>query len=161
MNIKLKFKNINDCNGLPKVKVTLDSQVLYDGLVQSEIQVDSVAIDNCSLNIEHYGKNPNTDCIVEDGKIIRDRNFELDTIVIDNYDIEELKWQSVYVTEDGEVLEKCLFFGKNGIYQLKFASPVLKWILATRHQLNNNDPYWLQDYESYVSACNLLNNSTE
>lgn len=158
MNIKLKFKNINDCNGLPKVKVILGNQVLYDGLVKPEISVDTDNTENCNLDIKHYGKNPNTDCIVENGTIVKDRNFELDTIIIDNYDIEELKWQSVYVTEDNDVLEKCLFFGKNGVYHLKFYSPVLKWMLDTRHQLNNNDPYWLQDYESYVSACNLLNN---
>lgn len=158
MNIKLKFKNINDCNGLPKVKVIIGDQVLYDGLVKPEISVDTDNTENCNLDIEHYGKNTNTDCIVENGTIVKDRNFELDTIIIDNYDIEELKWQSVYVTEDNDVLEKCLFFGKNGVYHLKFYSPALKWILDTRHQLNNNDPYWLQDYESYVSACNLLNN---
>ena len=158
MNIKLKFKNINDCNGFPKVKVTLGNQVLYMGLVKSEISVDIDNTENCYLDIEHYGKNPRTDCIVENGTIVKDKNFELDTIIIDNYDIEELKWQSAYVTEDEEVLEKCLFFGKNGVYHFKFSSPILKWILETRHQLNNNDPYWLQDYESYVSACSLLNN---
>lgn len=158
MNIKLKFKNINHCNGIPTVKIAINDAVLYAGEVQPIISLDFLDSEQNFLVIEHYGKNPNTDCRVVDGVIVQDKNCELSSIEIDSYDIEELKWNSVYVTEDQETLDKCLFFGKNGRYSLQFTSPVLKWILSTRHEMNNNDPYWEEDYESYMSACKLLSN---
>jgi hypothetical protein len=114
---------------------------------------------NIKLRIEHYGKDPVVDTVVDNGAIVRDRSCELDTIEVDGYSLEELKWHSAYHCEDGSVLDKCLFFGKNGTWHIAFELPVLKWVLKTRHEINRNDPDWQQDYESYVRACRLLNKS--
>lgn len=158
MNIKLKFKHINKCNGVPKLKISVNDIQVYDNFVQSEIEIDQALSDSeIMLVIEHYNKDPNTDTVVDSNhSIIQDKNCELDSITIDEYDIEELKWQGYYLTCDNEKLDGCLFFGKNGKFYLNVSQPILRWILKTRNEILNNDPDWEQDYESYISACKLL-----
>lgn len=157
MNIKLKFKNINECNGVPKLCISMNSTELFKGDVLPEIELNTDAVTTACLTITHFDKNNSTDVIVKDGVVVADKNCELEDIIIDGYNLEELKWRSVYFTEDDEVLDGCLFFGKNGHLELKFETPVLRWILKSRHETLNNDPYWEQDYESYTAACKLIN----
>ena len=160
MNLVLKFKNIQDCNGLPRIRIVINDAVVFENTVCPLITVQCHPVDNkINLSIEHYGKDPSKDTVVVDGTIVQDRSCELDTIEVDGYDLQELKWLSAYHCDDGTVLDKCLFFGKNGTWRSNFELPVLKWILRTRHEINGNDPGWSEDYESYVSACRLLNKS--
>jgi len=160
MNLTLKFKNIQDCNGLPRIRIVINDAVVFENEVCSLIPVQCHPVDNkINLSIEHYGKDPSTDTVVADGAIVQDRSCELDTIEVDGYDLQELKWLSAYHCDDGSVLDKCLFFGKNGTWRIAFELPALRWILRTRHEINRNDPAWSEDYESYVRACRLLNKS--
>ena len=160
MNLTLKFKNIQDCNGLPRIRIVINDAVVFENEVCSLIPVQCHPVDNkINLSIEHYGKDPSTDTVVADGAIVQDRSCELDTIEVDGYDLQELKWLSAYHCDDGTVLDKCLFFGKNGTWRIAFELPALRWILRTRHEINGNDPAWSEDYESYVRACRLLNKS--
>jgi hypothetical protein len=160
MNLALKFKNIQDCNGLPNIRIMINDAVVFENTVCPLITVQCHPVDNkINLSIEHYGKDTSTDTVVVDGAIVQDRSCELDTIEVDGYDLQELKWLSAYHCDDGTVLDKCLFFGKNGTWRIAFELPALKWILRTRHEINRNDPDWSEDYESYVSACRLLNKS--
>ena len=160
MNLALKFKNIQDCNGLPNIRIVINDAVVFENTVCSLITIQCHPVDNkINLSIEHYGKDPSKDTVVVDGAIVQDRSCELDTIEVDGYDLQELKWLSAYHCDDGTVLDKCLFFGKNGTWHIAFELPALKWILRTRHEINGNDPDWSEDYESYVRACRLLNKS--
>lgn len=157
MNLILKFKNINSVQGVPVLDIAINNRCVWHGDVQNEIHIQHDDCDLIALDISHVDKDPSKHCIVENGQIIADRNCELDEIIVDSYNIEELKWQSSYVTTDNEVLDKCLFFGKNGTWSISLELPILRWILRTRHELMNNDPTWEQDYESYTTACKLLN----
>ena len=160
MNLALKFKNIQDCNGLPRIRIVINNAVVFENTVCPLITIQCHPVDNkINLSIEHYGKDSSTDTVVVDGVIVQDRSCELDTIEVDGYDLQELKWLSAYHCDDGTVLDKCLFFGKNGTWRIAFELPALKWILCTRHEINRNDPNWSEDYESYVRACRLLNKS--
>ncbi len=160
MNLTLKFKNIQDCNGLPDIRISINDAVVFENTVCPLITVQCHPVDNkINLSIEHYGKDPSKDTVVVDGAIAQDRSCELDSIEVDGYDLQELKWLSAYHCDDGTVLDKCLFFGKNGTWHIAFELPALKWILRTRHEINHNDPTWSEDYESYVRACRLLNKS--
>jgi len=153
MRLKLKFKNIVDA---PKCKILVDDVELYSGPVLSDFEYNYPHIDSqCWIVIEHWDKLP-SDTIVQDGKIIRDKSFELDKIVIDEYDIEELIWNSKFLASDGQTYPSCLFFGPNGKFILNFYNPVLHWILKTRHEKNNNDPHWEEDYNYYQQACEIL-----
>ena len=160
MNLTLKFKNIQDCNGLPNIRIVINDAVVFENTVCPLITIQCHPVDNkINLSIEHYGKDSSTDTMVVDGVIVQDRSCELDTIEVDGYDLQELKWLSAYHCDDGTVLDKCLFFGKNGTWHIAFELPALRWILRTRHEINRNDPDWSEDYESYVRACRLLNKS--
>ena len=160
MNLTLKFKNIQDCNGLPNIRIVINDAVVFENTVCPLITIQCHPVDNkINVSIEHYGKDPSTDTVLADGVIVQDRSCELDTIEVDGYDLQELKWLSAYHCDDGTMLDKCLFFGKNGTWRIAFELPALRWILRTRHEINDNDPTWSEDYESYVRACRLLNKS--
>lgn len=153
MKLQLKFKNIVDS---PHCVIRMNEQELYRGVTPANFLNEFEQLESdCVLVIEHIDKLP-SDTIVEDGKIIRDRSFELDQIIIDEYNLEELKWASEFRASDGAVYTSCLFFGPNGEFVLKFNNPVLRWILKTRHEKNNNDLHWEEDYNYYQQACKIL-----
>jgi hypothetical protein len=153
MKLQLKFKNIVDS---PHCAIRINGQELYRGGVPADFLNNFEQLESdCVLVIEHINKQP-SDTIVKGGTIIRDRSFELDQIVIDGYDLEELKWTSEFRAQDGAVYASCLFFGPNGKFVLKFSNPVLPWMLKTRHEKNNNDPHWEEDYNYYQQACKIL-----
>jgi len=156
MKIQLQFKNIVD---EPRCHILINNQVLFAGITQLHHAFDvPVPEGACRLTIVHHDKAPEH-TIVENNVIVRDRSFELERCVIDDYDLQELVWHSKFVADDGAVYKSCLFFGLNGEFRLDFENPALLWILRTRHEQNNNDPCWQEDYESYVRACRLLNKS--
>jgi hypothetical protein len=155
MKIILNFENINCFNGAPLVAVSVNDVNYHRGPVTKTIQIECPDTDHAILNIEHYGKQ-HCDTQVSDGVIVQDKNFTLKNIVVDEYDIEELKWDSNFTTHDNTVIPGCLFFGPNGTYSLSFQRPILKWILQTRHQKNHNDPNWEEDYNYYCQANKLL-----
>lgn len=153
MKLQLKFKNIVDS---PHCVIRMNEQELYRGVTPADFLNEfEQSESDCILVVEHIDKHP-SDTIVEDGKIIRDRSFELEQITIDGYNLEELKWASEFQAKDGAVYTSCLFFGPNGEFILKFNNPVLRWILKTRHDKNNNDPHWEEDYNYYQQACKIL-----
>lgn len=159
MKLELNFKNINSCNGVPLLKISVNQQVCWDNPVQEKISLEyAIDVERINLTVEHYGKNNLTDTISHNGLITQDKNCELDSIVVDGYNLAELKWRSYYQTQDGERLDQCLFFGKNGCWHLTFDLPILRWILKTQHETKNNDPHWEEDYENYIQACKLINN---
>jgi len=137
-------------------RVYVNDHRLYSGPVIDECTADiDVAPGIACLVIEHWDKQPQ-DTVVENGVIVRDRSFELDSIKIDGYSLEELKWHSEFQAHDGVVYPSCLFFGPNGKFVLNFETPVLRWILQTKHEKNNDDPHWEEDYNYYTEACRLL-----
>jgi hypothetical protein len=148
MRLHLTFKNIVDN---PKCRIYINQQLLAEGTVEPsyEFNIDLDAVE-CCLRIDHWDKNP-SDTIVENGKIIRDRSFELEKIIIDGYDLQELIWQSSFVSSNSERYESCLFFGPNGSFELSFHLPILHWILS-----NRNESGWEEDYNHYQTACQLL-----
>ena len=153
MKLDLEFINIVDS---PLCCISINGKEFYSGPVLEHYSLDTdVPQGELALTIAHWGKRPE-DTIVEQGTIVRDRSFELSSVIIDGHNIEELKWQSEFQADDGAVYPSCLFFGPNGQYVLKFENPVLRWILKTRHNKNNNDPHWEEDYNYYMEACRLL-----
>lgn len=153
MKLQLTFKNIVDD---PQCKILINETLLYEGATQNSYAFDlAVPQGSCRLTIVHCDKSPEH-TIVENGIIVRDRSFELTKCVIDGYDLQELIWLSRFVADSGEVYNSCLFFGPNGQFQLDFENPVLRWLLRSRHERDNNDSNWEQDFEYYQQACKLL-----
>lgn len=154
MKIELTFDNIVD---QPQCAVAIDNQRLYQGPVKPQLTCDVVAPNKHHvLYIEHFDKQPQDTVVDATGRITRDRSFELQRVVIDGHDIQELIWNSEFIAVDGQTYASCLFFGPNGRFIMPFESPVLAWMLRTRHQRTGNDPNWAQDLELYLQACQRL-----
>ena len=153
MRLRLEFSNIVDN---PCCLVSVNQQQLYKGNVRSELVLFSAdTIGSVELKITHFDKKPE-DTVVVDGEIVQDRSFTLEKIIVDDYNFQELIWESEFRADNNEVYPSCLFFGPNGDFIINFQLPILPWILKTRHQKNNNDPNWEQDYNYYAQACQLL-----
>jgi hypothetical protein len=153
MNITLQFKNIIDS---PECSIMINDKTVFSGFVMEKFNCNlDIPEGPCTLTITHINKRPE-DTVVENGVIVRDRSFELEKIIVDDYNIEELIWQSKFTAVTGEEYESCLFFGPCGSFTIDFYNPVLYWILKTRAEKNNNDPHWKEDYNYYQTACNLL-----
>ena len=150
MNLKLKFKNITHS---PCCSVYVNEQKLYTGLVTTtlEFTVSNISEQVC-LEIEHWDKKPEDTKVDNNGNIIEDRSFELEEIVVDNYNFENLIWKSYFLSTDGDRYESCLFFGPNGKFIIDFTLPVLKWILEN----SNNNNSWQEDYMYYCKALDIL-----
>jgi len=153
MKLHLEFINIID---QPRCKISINHEELYSGPVLEVYDFDVPHTQGAvSIVITHWDKQP-YDTVVKNGQIVRDRSFELARLIVDGYDLEELIWHSEFRAVDGAVYPSCLFFGPNGDFVLDFTMPVLAWILHTRHTKNNNDPHWEEDYNYYITACQLL-----
>jgi hypothetical protein len=113
------------------------------------------------LKIYFTNKEPGDTAIDENNNIIADLNFELENIVIDDIDLENLKWQSNYVYGDNQSIPGCLFFGPKGYWHFAAYLPILKWKLEKNHELLNNDPNWEEDYNYYTQALWTLKNLSD
>lgn len=152
MNLEINFCNIVDS---PRCNVVVNSNCVFTGEVSTQVTTTIPDNSDIELIITHWDKKP-SDTVVENGFIVRDRSFEIQSITVDGINIEELIWQSEFRAVNGDVYPGCLFFGPNGDFVIKFTTPILKWLLEQRHLKNNNDPTWEQDYNFYITACNLL-----
>lgn len=158
--IELKFTNINQSStkeSILSVDIN-DGRVGMSSIVKSNLLLDFEAQEQNTLKIYFVNKE-DTDTVTDDnGNIVSDMNFELESIKIDGIDIEDLKWQGNYHT-DKQMFESCLFFGPKGYYQLNFSTPILKWTLEQNHLKNKNDPNWEEDYNYYTEAWNRLHSN--
>lgn len=153
MRIQFYLDHIVDS---PHCAIAVNGGQLYMGSAQPYHEFDlDVPEGRLEILIRHLDKKPQ-DTKIENGKITRDRSFELTKIVIDGYDLEELIWNSEFRADNGQTYPSCLFFGPNGDFVLEAEYPILKWILKSRHEKNNNDPDWGQDYDFYTQACRIL-----
>jgi hypothetical protein len=159
--MKLHFEFTDICLGAnnkqPMIDIRLNDASLYAGPVIAEINCEANADEHNCLEILFTNKQQADTVCDSDNKIIKDMNFTLGKIKIDDLDIEELIWQSRYLAGEQEY-PGCLFFGPRGRFVLLFSSPVLKWILSCRHQMTQQDPNWEEDYNYYITACKILNN---
>jgi len=153
MDISLEFKAINKS---PECVVYVNNQPKYQGPVTELINIECSDHGVVDLAIAFTNKSPKDTVVDDSGNIIEDKSFELECIVVDKYDLEELKWESEYQADDGVVYDKCLFFGPPGKFVIAIENPILPWILRTKHKRNSDDPNWQEDYNYYDKACKLL-----
>ena len=157
MNLSLAFSDIQDCNGVPDLEIRVNGSVMYQGPVISNIRLESeIGLGDIQLEIEHRNKDYLRDTLVSGDKIVKDKSCNLESITVDGYDLQELKWLSSFTTDQRQIIDKCLFFGPNGTWRMQFSLPVLPWILQQRHDALGNDPHWLEDYQYYLRACQIL-----
>lgn len=140
----------------PTCDVLINNKILYSGVVKEKIDIQTDILGNIDLSIKFTNKTSSDTKVDINGKIVSDKNFELVQIIIDDYNIEELIWNSQYISDNGDVYKSCLFFGPPGKFTILLENPILPWILRTRHEQNGSDPTWEEDYLYYKTACKLL-----
>lgn len=138
------------------IDIRLNDESLYVGPVIADVHCETDAGEHNCLEILFTNKQQtDTECD-RNHHIIKDMNFTLVKIMLDDLDIEELIWQGKYVAGAQEY-PGCLFFGPLGRFVLHFDRPILKWMLFCRYQLTQQDPDWEEDYNYYITACKILN----
>lgn len=157
MQLELFFKNIVDVNGMPEMSIKINEYELYRGLVVPHVALyyEPNAFTPLQLTIEFINKSP-SDTITENGKIVKDKSFELSHMLFDEHPIHELIWDSEYICTNNAVYKSCLFFGPAGKFVLNFYAPTLHWILKSLNEKRNDNPEWESDFIHYTKAWNIL-----
>ena len=117
----------------PKIKIDVNDDVMWDGEIKDEkvIEFDKKIPDNIEvkLNITLYNKTANQ-TVIEDEKTIKDQLLHILNIVIDEIDMEDLVWSAEY-TIDNVVKHRVTTLGENGVWCLKFKTPLYLWFLES------------------------------
>lgn len=150
MKLQLHFKSIIDS---PRCKIIVNDIELYNGVVNPAYSFVCDDARDVHLRIEHYDKKNSETIVDPNGTIVRDRSFELERIIVDEYDFEHLIWKSFFQSASGEIYHSCLFFGPNGSFNINFRLPILEWLLETN---NEGDDSWREDYEYYNRAMTIV-----
>ena len=129
---------------LPKVKIYVDDQKIYDDIVLVEKKIEKtleLADDSeHQLIITLHGKTEEDTVIDDNGNILNDQLIKLKDIMIDDVSIIEsmsINQEKFYYEHDGNGshdLKKHSFFdtlGCNGTGVINFTTPFYVWLLET------------------------------
>jgi hypothetical protein len=122
----------------------------YNGNLHLEAQVNNttVAVWNCSqerceqqilsfdvektpllLKLIFSNKNQDIDTLIDSaGQILKDKAIRIDQIIIDKIKIYHELFLIPFVTESGQVIEKSLYFGFNGVYTVDIKPNLFQWL---------------------------------
>jgi len=126
-------------NKVPLFSIRIDGIELFAGFVSTEetayyqFVADLEEDKQHLLEIRLENKTDSDTVLSEDNKtIIKDMLLNIDSIEIDETELEGLKWSiSEFVADDPNkpVLKNCINLGWNGSYKLEFSSPFYLWLL--------------------------------
>jgi hypothetical protein len=81
------------------------------------------------LKLIFSNKNQDIDTLIDSaGHILKDKAIRLDYIVIDNIKIYNELFLVPFVTASGRVIEKSLYFGFNGTYEVDITPNLFQWL---------------------------------
>jgi len=129
--LKLVFK-CGECNGYMSLECYSNDTLIFDTEIKnSDLTVTALVDFPFDLKIKVSGKNPNTDTLVEDGKIVKDKYIELKQIYLARYPVNvSVLHRLCQFIPDSKPIEPTTFFYCNGQALLKFqSSDALKWHL--------------------------------
>jgi hypothetical protein len=126
-------------NKVPLFSIRIDGIELIAGFVSTketayyQFAADLEEDKQHLLEIRLENKTDSDTVLSEDNKtIIKDMLLNIDSIEIDETELEGLKWSiSEFVADDPNkpVLKNCINLGWNGSYKLEFSSPFYLWLL--------------------------------
>ena len=125
-------------NNVPAYSILLDGVKHASGKVSAETEIVEFTADieedqDHLLEIRLENKT-SRDTVTEGDKIVKDTLLNIDSIVMDDIELGELKWSmSEFVGDDPNrpILQRCVNLGWNGSYRLKFTSPFYIWLLES------------------------------
>jgi hypothetical protein len=125
--IKIKFNFfVNNYNGGPKIRIYNNKDVLVETTLsekgQNNLAMEADLKFPTKLIIEHYGKNMKIDTKLEDGQIVNDKGFTLETIQLDKFRLHNELYHFKFIKEDGEEIMNNNYIGYNGRYIINIDS---------------------------------------
>jgi hypothetical protein len=121
---------------IPEFSIKIgDQELIHDSVSESKTFTFEVELlEGHHILKIHLLNKSDSDTIQNQDKteIIKDMLLNIESITIDDIEIETLKWSaSEFIPEDSkrEILTNCVNLGWNGCYQIKFESPVYLWLL--------------------------------
>lgn len=147
--IKIKFNfSVNNYNGGPKIRIYNNNDILVQKVLSEKgkntILVEADLNFPTKLTIEHYDKNMKYDTRLEDGKIVDDKGFVLETIYINNFKLQNEIYLFKFLRDDGEEIVNNNYIGYNGKYIINIDSENLStWYLKLQKSFINQ----LKDFD--------------
>jgi hypothetical protein len=132
-----------DCWDKPlQIKIDVNNNVMWNGEIKDNkiVEFDQLIPDNSKveLNITLYNKTMDQ-TIVENGKIVKDSLLRIKKITVDEIDIESLIWEAIYTPENSPPQKNTTNLGQNGIWCLKFETPLYLWFLENTSWYNKSE----------------------
>jgi hypothetical protein len=139
------------CNGWPKLKFSIDDDLLQDYEFSSGSALITLPVDlldgEHQLDIELYGKSSSNTMVVND-VIVEDQLATLESIFIDDVQVPDfVKYKGIY-TARNLVMPQALTWGIPGVWSLKFNYPIIDWILECKI----NDYYEFDKYDEWSTS---------
>lgn len=173
MLIQMNFK-WNDFFRVPTIMIGVDDDVLYDGIVQHNIELVCDLVDGShEFWIQHYGKQAHETDHRHDTHVFL-QQLLFDQIDLDQIDYCRLTHRGCYYPEyNPDYVESCAeqqiklpeylqpnhYFGHNGTWRLAFNSPVMNWIIETQNPsgMNLEDTMFSSSQATLQQVKNLFN----
>jgi hypothetical protein len=135
VEIKIKLSSVNWEDRYPGARVYINETLIHQGLITEPTEISwskELPDGEYKIVVEMYNKK-HGDTVLQDGNIIKDVLLNIDSICIDEIDLDQLTWsKSIYYPADKdapEFVENCVNMGWNGRWELTFSSPVYLWLL--------------------------------
>jgi len=148
LNLEFEFSAMRDF-GDPQCRIIIDEAApTYEGPVQDKLSLSiPVTTGEHELRIVHYGKTNADHELDADGKIVKDKHFELKSLILDGVKLERELWDGAFFpVYNQDYVDSCkanniklpysispnLYFGHNGTWKLRFFYPVYPWLIQQR-----------------------------
>lgn len=141
MHIEIQFTPLYYNGNLQLEAQVNDSTVAVWDCQQelSEQQVMSFDVEETllSLKLIFSNKNQAIDTLVDSaGQILKDKAIRIDQMIINNIEIYHELFLIPFVTESGQVIEKSLYFGFNGVYTIDIKPNLFQWLTHSKMLLS-------------------------
>ena len=125
---------------IPRYSIWIDDKLIIKEYIQKDSDdVEYITFEESFLPDKEYTlkirleNKHNTDTVLDDSNnILKDMLLNIESIMIDDIELEMLKWsQSIFLPDDSvrPILKECVNLGWNGSYILKFTVPFYLWLL--------------------------------
>jgi hypothetical protein len=89
------------------------------------------------LTLIFGNKNQEIDTLIDSaGQILKDKAIRIDQVIIDKIKIYHELFLIPFVTESGQVIEKSVYFGFNGVYNIDIKPNLFQWLNHSKMLLN-------------------------
>ena len=135
VDIKINLSSTNWGDRYPGARVYINETLIHEGLIEDPTEMSwsgDLADGDHKIVIEMYGKIPG-DTVMDGDTIVNDVVLNIDSIAIDEIELDQLLWSnSEYFPKDENApksMIECVNLGWNGRWELNFSSPVYLWFL--------------------------------